>query len=289
MVNPAHILQKIKIIATKYFQHISNPNSIIWLNLQKVKLQINLSVISNLFIRKIEQKFMEELTTLTLFGIVMHHPVTVITDLMVSSVCFYAFYRLNKIKPFSKVIFYFKFYFLIMGIATALGGVLGHGFIYAIPFAWKLPGWVTSMIAIMFIERAAIEHTRLILKPRIIKILGILNILELLTFMSLTFYYLDFFFVEFHSGYGLMFVVLSLQLMLYLKTKNDASKTLLIAVGFAAIAALFFMTKPEIHKWFRYIDVSHVFMTISAWFFLSGALKIDQLYKQKKLQESISG
>lgn len=227
---------------------------------------------------------MEETTSIQIFGLVMQHPVTVFTDLMVSIVCFYAFFRLNRIKECRKVILFFKYYFLVMGVATCLGGILGHGFIYAIPFAWKLPGWVTSMISIMFIERAAIEHTRLILKPKIIKVLGILNIVELIIFMSLTFYYLDFFFVEFHSGYGLMFVVLSLQSLLYFKTKNEASRTILVAVGLAAIAALFFMTKPEISKWFRYIDVSHLFMTVSAYFFMAGALKIELLHRQTELK-----
>ena len=162
-----------------------------------------------------------------------------------------------------------------MGFATMLGGVLGHGFIHSIPFAWKLPGWVTSMLAIMLIEKAAIEHARQILKPKLIKALYLINIIELMIFMSLTFYYLDFFYVQFHSGYGLMFVVLSLQTFLYLKTKNEASKNILFAVGLTAIAALFFMTKIEMFKWFRYIDVSHIFMSISAYYFLQGALKIN--------------
>jgi hypothetical protein len=216
-----------------------------------------------------------EITTLQFFGITLFSPVTVFTDLIVSTVCFCAFFRLNGIKKAEKVIFLFKYYFLIMGFSTALGGILGHGFIHVIPFEWKLPGWVSSMVAIMFIERAVIEHTRLVLKPQIIKVLNILNIIEFITFVSLTFYFLDFFFVEFHSGYGLMFVVLSLQTMLYIKTKNEASRTLLLAVGLAAIAALFFMTKPEIYKWFRYIDVSHIFMSVSAYYFMKGALKIN--------------
>ena len=219
---------------------------------------------------------MEEMTTMNFFGLTMQHPVTVFTDLLVSAVCYTAFYRLGKISNPKKVTVLFRYYFLIMGIATTLGGIMGHGFIHLVPFAWKLPGWVTSMIAIMFIERAAIEHTRIILKPGVISVLNTLNVIELMIFMSLTFYYLDFFFVEFHSGYGLMFVVLSLQTFLYIKTRNEASKKLLIAVGLAAVAALFFMTKPQIWKWFRYIDVSHIFMSLSAYYFMQGALKINE-------------
>jgi len=127
---------------------------------------------------------MVEITSVKIFGILVNEPVTTFTDLMVSAVCFYAFYQLNKIKKPEKVMLFFKLYFLVMGIATTLGGILGHAFIYAIPFAWKLPGWVTSMIAIMFIERAAIEHTRILLHPTFISVLKALNIIEFLVFLS---------------------------------------------------------------------------------------------------------
>jgi len=225
---------------------------------------------------------MVEITSVKIFGILVNEPVTTFTDLMVSAVCFYAFYQLNKIKKPEKVILFFKLYFLVMGIATTLGGILGHAFIYAIPFAWKLPGWVTSMIAIMFIERTAIEHTRILLHPTFISVLKALNIIEFLVFLSLTLYYLDFSFVEFHSGYGLMFVVLSLQLLLYVKTRNNASKTLLIAVGIAAVAAMFFITKVQLFKWFNYIDASHVLMSISAYVFYLGAVKINADINEKR-------
>jgi len=220
---------------------------------------------------------MVEITSVTIFGVLINEPVTTFTDLIVSGVCIYAFWRLFQITSPQKVIIYFRVYFLIMGIATALGGILGHAFIYALPFVWKLPGWASSMIAIMFIERAAIEHTRILLKPVLIKILKALNLIEFLIFLSLTMYYLNFSFVEFHSGYGLMFVVLSLQLLLYFKTKNQASKTILLAIGVAALAALFFMAKVQLFKWFNYIDASHVLMSISTYIFLRGALKINQL------------
>jgi hypothetical protein len=162
-----------------------------------------------------------------------------------------------------------------MGIATFIGGIIGHAFLYAFTFYWKLPGWIISMISIMFVERAAIEHTRILVKKSIVNILKIINILEFLTFLTLTIFTLNFFFVEFHSGYGLMFVVLSLEIFLYVKTKNKASKFLIIGVGFAAIAALFFMNKISLHQWFNYIAVSHIFMAIAATFFYFGAKRID--------------
>jgi hypothetical protein len=60
----------------------------------------------------------------------------------------------------------------------------------------------------------------------------------------------------------------------FFKTKNAGSKNFLLAVGFAAVAALFFMNEWAISKWFNHYDLSHTFMAFSAWFFLLGAKRI---------------
>ncbi|MBN2893328.1 MAG: hypothetical protein JXL97_15760 [Bacteroidales bacterium] len=223
---------------------------------------------------------MNEINSVVFWGIRIDEPVVTVTDLLVSVLCFIYAWKIDQSGKKEKTFLYFKIYFFSMGVATMLGGLIGHAFLYAFSFYWKLPGWITSMISIMFVERAAIEHTRIWLKDSVVKILGVINILEFLTFLTLTITSLDFFYVEFHSGYGLMFVVLSLEGFLFLKTKNSASKHLLAGVGFAAIAALFFMFKISPHQWFNYLSVSHVLMAVAATFFYQGAKRIDMALKK---------
>jgi hypothetical protein len=218
---------------------------------------------------------MNEINTIYLWGVRIDEPIVTLTDLLVTVVCFISAYKIHKSGKQEKTFLYFKIYFFTMGIATLLGGVIGHAFFYLFSFYWKLPGWIMSMISIMFVERAAIEHTRIWLNKSIVRVLGIINILEFLTFLTLTIVTLDFFFVEFHSGYGLMFVVLSLEGFLFLKTKNTAGKYMLAGVGFAALAAIFFMTKISPHQWFNYLCISHVFMAAAATLFYFGTKKID--------------
>lgn len=224
---------------------------------------------------------MDEINTIYLSGIRIDEPIVTITDLLVSVLCFIFAWKLHKSGKKGKVFLYFKIYFFVMAIATALGGLIGHAFLYHFSFYWKLPGWITSMISIMFVERAAIEHTRIRLTESIVKAFRIVNILEFLTFLTLTIITLNFFFVEFHSGYGLMFVVLSLEGYLFLKTKNEASKNILIGVAFAAVAALFFMNKISPHQWFNYLSISHVLMAVAAYFFYRGAIRIDMSTLEK--------
>jgi len=206
-----------------------------------------------------------------LWGLRINEPVTTLTDLMVSAVCFFAFYKLSKIPVKNKVHQFITYYFLSMGLATTIGGIIGHAFMYNFSFYWKLPGWITSMFSIMLLERASIEYTR----PLISKGLGIafkwINLIELTTFIIITMITLNFFFVEVHSAYGLLFVVTSLNIYVYKKKKTKGSKTFLIAVGFSAISALFYMNQWGLNEWFTHTDISHVFMTISAWYFYKGS------------------
>jgi Family of unknown function (DUF6962) len=242
------------------------------------------------------------------FGIRIDEPVTTFTDLMVSFVCFYAFCKLNKINVKNRVHLYLRYYFLSMGIATVVGGIVGHGFLYLfeaqwespegfvnliakifgedllkdVANPWKLPGWLTSMFSIALVERASIEYARPLISKKVGSFFAWLNIIELLTFVTITFVTLNFFFVEVHSAYGLLIVVLGFNLIVYLKTKKRGSKLFLIAVGFSAIGALFFMNKLGFSPWFNHFDISHVFMTCSAYYFYLGAKEIlnDPVLKQ---------
>jgi hypothetical protein len=222
-------------------------------------------------------------TSIQIFGIKILEPIDSITDIFVTIACLWAFIKISKTGRKEKTFLFFRMYFIIMGIATLLGGLIGHAFLYKFSYVWKLPGWITSMFSIMFVERASIEHTRLVFKPLVIKILGVINILELLTFITLTSYFLDFGFVEFHSGYGLMFVVLSLQTYLFYKNRNQASKTIIIGIIIAAIAALIYMNELSIHRWFNHLALSHTLMAVGAVVICKGVLKIDMEKEIKKL------
>ena len=209
--------------------------------------------------------------SIEILGIQINEPVTTLTDLVVSAVCFYAFFKLSKLSNKTSLHQYLKYYFLSMGMATAIGGLIGHGFFYLFSFYWKLPGWWTSMVAINLIERAVIEYARNYIKPKTARFFAILNIIELITFMVLTFSTLNFLFVEIHTAYGFLLFVASFSTFIYIKTKSKGSKFFLIAVLFAAISALFFMNEWSLHMWFNYLDISHTLMAISAFLFYRGA------------------
>lgn len=216
------------------------------------------------------------MTSIELVGIRIDEPVTTATDLLVSAVCFFAFYNLAKRKLPGRTQLYFRFYFLLMSIATFLGGLIGHGFLYALSFPWKLPGWIVSMLSVAMIERSSIERAKPLIDPRVGRFFLVLNIVELLTVMTVTMWTLNFKWVEFHSGYGLLGVVLPFHAYTWYKTRDKGSFVIIIAVLVASCAALIFMNKISLHEWFNYLDISHVMMAIGAYVFYRGALLLRQ-------------
>ena len=210
-------------------------------------------------------------------------PVTTLTDLMVSAVCFYAFYKLSQKDNSLRIRQYLKYYFLSMGFATAIGGIIGHAFMYNFSFYWKLPGWLTSMFSIMLIERASIEYSKPFFTGKTDIILKRINLLELTAFVIITMTTLDFFYVEVHSAYGLLVIVTSLNLYIYYKSRSEGSRFFLIAVGFSSVSALIYMNKWGISEWFTHTDISRILMTLSAWNFYKGA---DYIFAKPELTNS---
>ncbi len=225
---------------------------------------------------------MDDIISIDLFGLRVDEPMVTLTDLIVSFLCFLFFYKMQQSSLKGLVFTYFKYYFLIMGLATTFGGLIGHAFYYEFSKSWKLIGWIVSMIAIMLIERAAIEHTDIILKKRYVRILRIVNIVEFSVFFLLTLYTLDFFYVQLHSGYGLMFVVLTIEFLLFIKVKNEASKYIMAGIGFAALSALTFSIQFSLHAWMNYLAISHLWMGVATIFIYLGVKKIEVSKLKKK-------
>lgn len=211
-----------------------------------------------------------------LLGIRLQEPVTTLTDLLVTVVCFYAYWKLNKTSQKGNTIYFIKLYFITMGFATLFGGLIGHGFQYAFGLEWKLVGWITSMLAVMFIERSAIEYTFNLIPTKWHNLLLRLNITELVIIMLFTIYTLNFKFVEFHAVYGFMVVVFSFHLYTYLKTKNIGSRFMLYGIAVLAGAMFVFNYPIAPHVWFNHNDLSHVLMAIASWLFFKGSLRFGE-------------
>ncbi len=216
-------------------------------------------------------KFIEPQPSIELFGLVIHTPITAITDVIVAAICLVAYFKLKAIPNRGEVYKLFKYYFLSMSIATFLGGVVGHALMHYLPFFMKLPGWITSMLSVALLERAVIQHARKLIDPKVGAFFSKLNIVELLTFLILSLVTLNFQFVLIHAAYGMAVVVLGFAGFIYIKEKSIGSKQILLAVLVCSIGAFFFVFQIGLDKWFNHVDISHVFMMIGSVLYYQGA------------------
>lgn len=223
--------------------------------------------------------------SIDIFGVTIMEPTVTFTDLWITAVCIYAFVKLVKLNKPGKVHQYMRWYFLIMGVATFLGGILGHAFQYAIGLEWKLPGWLISMIAVMAVERASIMHAQPLLNKTFGQFLGVANVIELIVFAVITFVTLNFFFIQVHSAYGLGLIVLPLHFYVFWKTRNTGSRYFVLTVLFSSFAAFFYTSKIGLSIWFNHLDLAHTVMAISLYYMYKGTAVLEVMNPENILEE----
>ena len=222
----------------------------------------------------------KEQTTIWLGEIRVDEPMAAITDFSVALVCWYAYYKLSRLENKTIVTQLYRYYFLFMGIGTALGAIVGHAFLYALGNYWRLVGWIFGMVSITLFERAAIVHAKPIMRPFWRRFFGTLNLIELAIFIFFACYTLNFKFVEAHAIYGLLLVVMLFEGYVYSQKKDEGSKIILLAILSTISALLLHIFKFSFSKWFNYFDMGHIIMAISAYIFYIG-IKNTKMYPNK--------
>ena len=205
-----------------------------------------------------------------LLGVRIAEPVTSATALMVSAVCWYAWCRLGRSAPANEVVWLARSFFLLLGLATFLGGLVGHAFLYRFTFTWKAPGWILSMAGIVALERAAIVHARPLMAPAWGQAFSVLNVVEFALVLYLALATLDFRIVEIHAAYGLVVVVGLFEGYVFAKTRDPGSRSVLAAVLVATVAALVHAARVSPSVWFTFFDVGHVLMGLGALLLMRG-------------------
>jgi len=213
--------------------------------------------------------------SISLLGVLIDEPVTTLTDLLVTVVCIYALMKLVGEKFQKKIYGFFRLYFLTLGIATFLSGVVGHGFLYFFGLSWKLPGWLFGMFAVSFFVRASIESAQNIVSESVLKILRVANIVELAIMACIVIISHNFYYVTLHSIFGMVLVVASLNIYMYLLTRNKGSLLILLAICITAMSAIIFQNKWSFSPWYNHFDISHTLMAISVFYYYRASIFIE--------------
>lgn len=224
-----------------------------------------------------------EKISITFSGFRITEPAAALTDIVVSVVYLLAFINLRKNRRLDLSGQSFSYFFVLLAAGTLLGGVFGHAFLHAVSVEWKLPGWLFGMIGVSFLSRAVLKESKPFLGEGINKSYEILILAQLVLFISLSIYYIDFLYVALHSAVSLLGVCLPLQIFMYRQTGNRANLHFISGIAVTSFAALIFASGVVLHKWFNHIALSHFVLGISAIYFYKASVSIfsEELIKKK--------
>lgn len=220
--------------------------------------------------------------SITIGGIIIQEPSTVITNFMIAVAAIFYYYKIKRYARGNRIIRFASLFFLFLFWSTILGGVIGHGLQYYTGLIGKIPGWYLGMASIAMLERAAIIQARYFLPLKFQRFLSIFNFVEIFIFMLLSIIKLDFIFVELHAFYGLFIVVFILECIYYSRSGDRESLYVFGATFWGVCAVLCHALKLSPHPWFNYNDLSHIFMILGIVFYYYGfkdktRVKIEQL------------
>ncbi|MDR9397894.1 DUF6962 family protein [Salibacter sp.] len=209
------------------------------------------------------------MTFINLGDIRIEEPVTVLTDILVAAVAMWAFLNLGKTVKYHQLKKYLRAHFLFLSIGTLLGGLLGHGFLHYLSFAYKLPGWLLSLLSVSFLSIAVLKYSCNALSSSVYKLLFRFIVIESILATLLTTLNLSFFWVSMHSV--VLLIGFSLPLLIrshFSFTPTRALRFLSIGLALNAVSAVVFATELSFDIWFNHIDISHVIMAVSIPYFL---------------------
>jgi len=218
------------------------------------------------------QKYLQP--SIEILNIRIDEPITTITDLLFAAICFYAFFRIRRLEYTGRVKWYFKYYFLTLGIGAMFGGILGHAFLYRLSPSWQLVSWVLSLISVALMVHALVELSKPLMKPWFTRWVSGINLLVLAFALFYTIWSLAFSPVKYYSIFGLVVVAGSLSYYIYQKTQERGVVVIMAAVGIGCISALVFSFKWGLSPWFNHNDISHLILIFSAFGMYKGAALI---------------
>lgn len=210
---------------------------------------------------------------------IVYEPVTFITDVMVSVLCFY-FVRRTKTEEEEPVLLNWRYFFLFMGISTFLGGLV-HGFF---PFHDTLAGqlvWgashMLSSVTLFFAQSTAVCRVRTN-KLLYRFLLSLMYVQLLLTFIAIVFV----------QNFGVMIISLAigyLPLLIFYIVRalrgEIASRWISLGILLSLSTGVVFLAKFSFCEWFNFNDIAHMI-------FLLGFTAIFQGLQPPKAQDLLT-
>ena len=200
-------------------------------------------------------------TTIYISEFAIHEPVTVFTDYIISILCFYFYWQLNRSFFKDESTINWKRFFLLLSLASFFGGS-SHGF-FAVHQGWGYKTvWLTMQALNIFaVYRAQKATLYSALKNSHKKYYWNLSYhIQLILFFVSVFIFHNFLVVILNSIIGLIPVMI-----LHFVDAKKVKESAWIAYGIVILFLTAFVnaTRFSIHAYFSYLDIAHVLLMIN--------------------------
>ncbi|MCB9222565.1 MAG: hypothetical protein R2780_13085 [Crocinitomicaceae bacterium] len=218
-----------------------------------------------------------------LFGLDLVEPMALITDLIMGSISVYFGIKVGKIKSEHPFYQYWKWFFLIFGIGSIIGG-FGH----VMYNYWGVPGkflsWLSGPVSVYCLEQGMIS-----LYPDR-KIFGRLKLASFWKFVAvITAWILVLVFVDLSEKPSRGFLPIAINtivgvsltagilgMIYFRKGLSPLYKYFYLGVLIMLPSAFVFLLKINLHQWFDKNDLSHILLTLGIIYFYIGIKKLDK-------------
>jgi hypothetical protein len=203
-------------------------------------------------------------TTISISGVSIHEPMTVLTDLLIAVLAIAIYFQLkNKADAITRN---WSYFFLFMGISTVIGSC-SHAF-FAVHEGWYyksfwLPMQVINGFAIYYAQQATFISALQVSANRMKWKWS--YVIQLVVFILALFYVQKYIVSIIENAIGLIPIMI-----LHYQYQRPFAKMIANGIAISFITAFVNLCKLSLHAYFNYNDIAHVFIMISLYVMYKG-------------------
>jgi hypothetical protein len=203
-------------------------------------------------------------TTISISGVPIHEPMTVLTDLLIAALAITFYFQLkNKTDAVTRN---WSYFFLFLGLSTIFGAC-SHAF-FAVHEGWYYKSFWLPMQAINGIAVYCAQQATLLsaLEGSTNKIKWKWSyVIQLVVFIIVLLRVQKYIVTIIENAIGLIPIM-----VLYYQYKRPFSRMIANGIAISFITALINLGKLSLHAYFNYNDIAHVFIMISLYVMYKG-------------------
>jgi len=198
-----------------------------------------------------------------LFGLHLQEPMAILTNLLVSIFCFFAYYRLRNLT--NEANYWWRLFFIIFGVSTVFGA-MGHAFFYYFGIPGKFPCWIVGTIGNACAAKGMLSIISTVAPKKYASWLVVIKSIVLLALALIT---QKFIFIAIDAILTYL-VYAGIFGWFLLRRGIIEMRFMVLGVIVSLPSAFIFILKINPHRWLNKDDLSHLLMLVTLYCFYRG-------------------